>query len=218
MEETMLNINKLTDKQKRKMVKDDYDAIANLYAAEDRNLKFYSTYIDKFLNGLKGKLVLDACCGAGDFSNYIASKGNNVIAVDFSKELIDIARLKFNNVNFVIDDICDFKSKQNFDGIFSKDSLFHLPDKDLEKVLNNFYDILNENGKLLLILDIPNEAGEKIYTEPLNENFSLYYNYLSIDKIKSALTKSKFKIDEINVVNDSVYVYAQGVMFVYASK
>ncbi len=209
---------KLTDKQKKKLVKDDYNAIADVYAAEDRNIKFYSAYIDKFIDQLDGDLVLDACCGAGEFSNYIAEKDKDVTAVDFSEKLIGIAKSKFSKPNFISSDICDWKPDKSFDGIFSKDALFHLPDENLILVLKNFYKILNANGKMLLILDIPKEAGEKIYIEPLDERFSLYYNYLSVEKVQNLLTECEFKIDDLKIVNDSDYEYAQGVMFVYASK
>ncbi len=210
----------LTNKQKKKLVMDDYDAIAEIYSKDERNIEFYSPFVDKFLASLDGKRggVLDACCGSGEFSSYIASKNKNVIGVDFSKKLIEIAKIKHKDVEFVEEDICSFKSKSGFDGIFSKDSLFHLPDEDLQVAIQNLYSLLNEKGKMLLILDIPKEAGEKIYVEPLDERFSLYYNYLTVEKVKELLLSNNFKIDEINIHNDSDYQYAQGIMFVYASK
>lgn len=209
---------KLTDKQKKKLVKDDYNAIADVYAAEDRNIKFYSAFIDKFIYQLDGDLVLDACCGGGEFSNYIAEKDKDVTGIDFSEKLIEIAKSKFSKPNFISSDICDWKPDKSFDGIFSKDALFHLPDRDLKMILDKFYTILKPDGKMLLILDIPKEAGEKIYVEPLDERFSLYYNYLTVDKVKNLLAESNFKINDILIVNESDYEYAQGVMFVYAIK
>lgn len=40
--------------EKRNFVKDDYNAISELYANEDRNIKLYSPYIDKFIKTLSG--------------------------------------------------------------------------------------------------------------------------------------------------------------------
>ena len=144
-----------TNKQKREFVKDDYNAIANLYANEDRNLKLYAPYVNKFIESLNGNKVLDVGCGAGEFSNFLASSKLEVTGVDFSVNLINIAKSRYKNVKFELSDICDFDATNKFDGIFSKDTLFHLPDSDLTQVLNKLYNLLDKNGKLCLILDIP---------------------------------------------------------------
>lgn len=189
-----------TSKQKREFVKDDYNAIANLYANEDRNLKLYGGYVNKFVESLNGNKVLDVGCGAGEFSNFLAGSNLNVTGVDFSENLINIAKRRYKDVKFVLSDICDFDATNKFDGIFSKDTLFHLPDSDLTLVLNKLYNLLNPNGKFCLILDIPKQDGEAIYKEPLDNNYTLYYNYLTTDKIKNLLLKANFKINEIAFV------------------
>ena len=203
---------------KKKLVKDDYNAIAEIYAREDKNIDFYAPHIKKFINSIEGAEVLDACCGAGEFSNFIAENQKIVTAIDFSEDLIKIAKSKYNNVQFAVQDICETGASKKFDGIFSKDALFHLSDGDLNIVLKKFYDVLTPNGKLLLILDIPKEPGEKIYVEPLDERLSLYYNYLTVDKVKALLTANKFIIEEVKKVSESDYDYAQGIMFIYAKK
>lgn len=211
---------KLLNIEKRNFVKDDYNAIANLYANEDRNINLYSPFIDEFIKNLHGNSVLDAGCGAGEFTNYLKTNNLNVIGVDFSEKLISIAKSRFESINFICSDICDYYTKQKLDGIFSKDTLFHLPDEDLERVIQKFYDILSSNGKLLIILDIPKTAGEEIYDEPLDTNYKLYYNYLTEEKIKNILLNNKFKIDKVEYPKDEkeLYVYAQGIMAIYASK
>ena len=204
--------------QKKKLVVDDYNAIADIYAREDRNIDFYGPYIKKFISSLDGEDVLDACCGAGEFSNFIAENNKNVTGVDFSENLINIAKSRYKNIEFIVEDIVKIEESKKFDGIFSKDALFHLPDEDLNIVIKKFHNILTSNGKLLLILDIPKEPGEKIYVEPLDERLSLYYNYLTVDKIKSLLTANKFIVEDVKIVSKSDYEYAQGVMFIYAKK
>ncbi len=209
-----------TSKQKREFVKDDYNAIANLYANEDRNLKLYAPYLNKFIESLNGNKVLDVGCGAGEFSNFLASSKLEVTGVDFSVNLINIAKSRYKNVKFELSDICDFDATNKFDGIFSKDTLFHLPDSDLTQVLNKLYNLLDKNGKLCLILDIPKQDGEAIYKEPLDNNYTLYYNYLTTDKIKNLLIKANFKINKVEFISnaDDLYVYADGIMVIYANK
>ncbi len=212
---------KLTNNEKRKYVRDDYDAIAEIYANEDRNIELYKTYIDKFIKSLKGEgYVLDVGCAAGQFSNYLQTNGLNVVGIDFSKNLLNIAKKKFKNINFIHADICDWRTEQKFDGIFTKDTLFHLPDENLESVIEKFYNILNDDGKMLIILDIPKTAGEEIYDEPLDTRYKLYYNYLTMEKIKNILLNHNFKVNKIEYINDkdNLYVYASGIMVLYVSK
>lgn len=211
-------VSTMTNKQKKELVKTDYDAIADSLAAEEKNIKFYAPFINKFLNTLDKGPILDACCGSGEFSDYIAKQNYQVVGVDFSSKLIKIAKAKYKNVEFVVSDICKFKADKSFYGIFIKNSLFHLPDKDISKVLRNFYTMLADNGKLFVILTIPKESGEKIYVEPMDNRLSLYYNYLTVDKVKQLLKDNSFKIDELKIVDDSKFIYAKGIMFIYASK
>ncbi len=211
-------VSTMTNKQKKELVKADYDAIADSFSAEEKNVKFYSPFINKFLNTLDKGPILDACCGSGEFSDYIAKQNIPVVGVDFSSKLIQIARKKYKNVEFVVSDICKFKFGKPFCGIFTKNSLFHLPDKDINKVLRNFYTMLADNGKLFVILTIPKESGENVYVEPMDNRFSLYYNYLTVDKVKQLLIDNSFKIDELKIVNESKFIYAKGIMFIYASK
>lgn len=215
----------LNNNEKRKFVKDDYDAIAKLYASDKRNMDLYSAYIDDFIKSLSKENksssldVLDVGCASGEFTNYLKSCDLNVVGLDFSKELLSIARERYKDIDFIECDITKFKTTQKFDGIFSKDTLFHLPDEDLIRTLNIFHDILKNDGKMLLILDIPQKEGEEIYDEPLDNNFKLYYNYLSVDKIKTLLIQSGFTIEKIEFINnsDDLYVYAKGIIVLYCS-
>ena len=56
--------------EKRKIVKDDYNAIAENYAKCYSEINLYKSYIKDFLIKLNGKDILDVGCGAGQFTNY----------------------------------------------------------------------------------------------------------------------------------------------------
>lgn len=49
------------------------------------------------LGDVRGKRVLDACCGEGFFSRVIASRGAHVTGMDLSPRLIEMAREKDSN-------------------------------------------------------------------------------------------------------------------------
>lgn len=62
----------------------------------------------RHLNGLRGLYVLDAGCGEGKNSTYLASKGAFIDALDISEHAIGNARMNWpssNNINWQVADI-----------------------------------------------------------------------------------------------------------------
>ena len=209
-----------TSFEKREIVKNDYDAIAEVYAKSYSKIDDYKTYIDKFILSLSGKNVLDVGCGVGKITNYLTQSGLNAIGIDFSQELLKLAKNTFPSCKFVLADICDYKQNELVDGIITKDALFHLPDENLIQVLQKFKNLLNINGKLCIIMDMPKEAGEHIFVEELNDKYQIYYNYITPEKLHELLIKIGFKIEDIKIIknNDNASSYATGLMVFQVSK
>lgn len=136
--------------EKRKIVKDDYDAIAENFANCYSEINFYEPYIDQFVKSLKGSEILDVGCGAGQFTDYFCKLGFHAKGIDFSDGLLTIAREKYPDVEFINSDICEYKATDLYDGIFTKDMLFHLSDEDIVKTLKLFKNILNQMEKFVL--------------------------------------------------------------------
>lgn len=77
-----------------------YDQHAEQYAAliHSRDEWGYSFYLDLVVPGLleivgqiRGKSVLDACCGEGSFTRLLARRGAHVVGIDISANLIAMA-------------------------------------------------------------------------------------------------------------------------------
>lgn len=209
----------LSNKEKREMVKKDYNAIAEIY----NNFEDYyalNIYIERFLNSLTGKNILDAGCGTGKFAGYFSAKGYNVTAIDFSKEMLRIAKKNYPKIKFLRKDICAYNTSTKFDGIFAKYVLFHLPPEDLVRTLNNFHKMLNSHGKLCIIIDIPKEAGEQIVDEEFEKNQRVYFNYFTPDELVVLLQKANFRVEEKIEIKDKdiVATYSYGFVVIYAEK
>ena len=86
------NVKELTTQEKIKSVIDDYNDIAVEYSEEFDDDTSDNKYIDKFLQCLNGKKILDVGCGTGRDCKYIEQKGYDVIGIDISKEMLKIEK------------------------------------------------------------------------------------------------------------------------------
>jgi len=103
--------------------------------------------------------ILDAGCGRGVFSYYLAKKypTAEVTGIDIDEEQLEINRqivnkIKLNNLKFVNCDICNIKYNEEFDLILSIDNLEHIENDEI--ALKNFNLSLTTGGKLLI--HVPN--------------------------------------------------------------
>ncbi len=92
---------------------------------------------------LTGRRILDAGCGAGQLSIEAARRGADVVAVDLSSTLLDLARERYGaqsyagTINFLSGDMFDEDLGQ-FDHIVAMDSLIHYHAPDIVRVLEGF--------------------------------------------------------------------------------
>ena len=102
---------------------------------------------------LSGKRILDAGCGAGQFSIELALRGANVLGIDISSNLIEIAKKRLpknlkENAEFITSDM--MHNHGSFDYAILMDSLIHYPEKDTVNILENL--LRNTNEKILFTL------------------------------------------------------------------
>ncbi|MFC1686221.1 class I SAM-dependent methyltransferase [Nanoarchaeota archaeon] len=183
----------------------------NRYAKEfeGRYTKEYSEYIRKeadfFMDLLKGKKILDLGCGPGRDSVYFKKNGFEPTALDFSSEMVKLARNK--GLDAMIGDIEDLPfSVESFDGIWAHTSLLHIPKVKIEEILSNIYETLKEQGVFLLGLKKGNVEG--IELNPKYQDEGRYMAYYSKDEAKQLISKhfdikrySEITLEENNYFN-----------------
>lgn len=110
-------------------------------------------YFKQFKRHLKANArVLELGCNIGFNAKNLAELGCNVVGVDSSKELVDIAISKNPNIKFLVDDMRnDLSYLGVFDGILIMGSLSHIKIKELPLVLNNIYNLLEDEGYIFFI-------------------------------------------------------------------
>lgn len=97
--------------------------------------------------------VLESACGTGRLAKILYENGYDVVGLDLSEEMLDIARERVPDIKFVQDDIRDFDLDDRFDAIICLGHSFAhmIKDEDIYHALECFNKHLRKGG--LLIMD-----------------------------------------------------------------
>ena len=113
----------------------------------------FREFLDFQPEGLEGKLVLDAGCGLGRFTEVVLNYGGRVVAVDLSGA-IDVAYRNLHsrdNVHFVQADIFDLPFRPDtFDFVYSWGVLHHTPDPPA--AFRKLTPLVRPGGKLMTMV------------------------------------------------------------------
>lgn len=147
--------------------RDSYDRVATRYdeltrGALDR-LPFERSMLDLFAQRVLdagGGPVVDAGCGPGWLTGHLARRGLDIVGVDVSPALVDIARTNQPDLTFSVGSITDLPFEDDaLAGLVCWYVLHHVPDGDLPAVLAEFERVLAPGGQLL----VGGHAGEGSY-------------------------------------------------------
>jgi len=97
------------------------------------------TLLDWLPEDLQGQRILDAGCGTGATAVELARRGADVVAIDLSPKLIELAGERMPNdlggsIDFRVGDMLDAELGR-FDAVLAMDSLIHYRPDDIAKVL-----------------------------------------------------------------------------------
>lgn len=104
-------------------------------------------YDDNFYGG---KIVFNPGCGYGSGTKYLIEEGAiKIFAVDFNEEAIKIAKEKFSddNIEYFSEDLLSFDTPE-CDVIVACEIVEHVTDKELDKLLSEWYNKLSVDGYL----------------------------------------------------------------------
>lgn len=124
--------------------------------SEKKAQELMQDLIAKSLDLKENQTVLDAGCGQGVVSIYLAQKyGCNIVGITIVPFEVEKARMLAkkegvgDKVEYHLMDYSDTKFKNNqFDAIYTMEAFVHSP--DIKKTLKEFYRILKPNGRLVM--------------------------------------------------------------------
>ena len=131
----------------------DYDAFVDYYERIFKKL------------GKEPKLVLDLACGTGNITLPMAKRGYDMIGLDLSCEMLNIARDKAmtenQNILFLNQDMCEMELYGTVDAIVcALDGVNYITEtEDLRKLFRLVKNYLNPDGIMIFAL---NDESERL--------------------------------------------------------
>ena len=116
--------------------------------------KMQAAIMEKLPKDLRGARILDAGCGTGVLSRMLDEKGAEVVGVDISEKLIEVAKNRSSlnkNIEYFAGDMKE-QSFGNFDYIIAMDSLIHYSTED---VISSIADFSSRANNSVLFTVIP---------------------------------------------------------------
>ncbi|MEG1581629.1 MAG: class I SAM-dependent methyltransferase [Clostridia bacterium] len=158
--------------------------------------KDYSKEVSFIKNKIgKAKNIIDIGCGTGTHMSMLIKEGYNVIGVDLSRDMVEIARKK-TQAPVYLGNVLKFKFKMQFDAALCLFELLnHLKNKkQIILAMRNINKHLVDNGILIVDLIQPQESfgGKKVIVSDVEK--VLTWEYDSTRQIEKMYTS--YNIDE----------------------
>ena len=178
-----------------------YDRWANAYDT-DPNPHIFLEHEDvlNLVVPKKNEKILDAACGTGKYTHEFVEKGASVIGVDFSEEMLNVARQKYPHIEFKKVDLTKplpFSSLR-FDKINCAQAMKHI--RDIKSTIKEFFRILKNGGFFVFSVTHPEmnwesyemKKGDKIV---LSEESDIFHH--KFQDYFEAFDYAGFKINKI---------------------
>lgn len=173
-----------------------WNKVAHLYQDKFMDLEMYNESYDFVCNSVgKNKAkVLDIGCGPGNISKYLLSKRPDfdILGIDVASNMIELAKKNNPSANFAVMDCREIDSiKNQFDAIICGFCLPYLSESDVEKFLQDCYNLLNKNGLLYISFVEGNSNKSGFLTS--NSGDRVYFYYHDLNELKTQLTQIGFE-------------------------
>lgn len=149
------------------------------------------------LSGVNSKSkVIDVCTGTGNLAIEFGKYANEVIGVDISPDMLEIARSKNSKVKFILMDATklEFLDK-SFDIASIVTALHEMPKEVREKVLNEIKRVTKDKVVIVDYVAPKNPLLRSLYIKLISLYESKYFNEFVNDNIEKLITKCGLTIE-----------------------
>ncbi len=177
-----------------------WDHIAEKY--EKANYGTISPIFELFCSYLpKHGLILDLGSGTGlPYDKMFIERGFNVVGIDISSEMIEIARRNVPQAEFTELSMTEIDYENEFDGVFSSYSMLLLDPTSFKDVAKEIVRALKKDGVFYVSLNEPWEEGADVDAEVIVEIMgeTMYSRAYIIDDVLDAFTPLGLNLVKFN--------------------
>lgn len=163
--------------------------------------------VEQFISLLNpGSLVLDVGCGPGIASQKMTGAGMNVMGIDISEKMIELAKQEAPRGKFFVLDLKDDeKIEEKFDGVFAKAVLLHIPKNEAPKTVALWANKLKNGGCLYVAVKKikPEQREEEVKEEDdYGYKYKRFFSYYTPKEVKTMVQRAGLNIVFDNTAND----------------
>lgn len=172
-----------------------WNTIAQIYEERFMDLEIYNQSYDRFCAAIpkQAARVLEVGCGPGNISRYLLKQRPDfeLLGIDCAPNMVDLARKNNPSARFQVMDARNLSELvRPFDGIISGFCLPYLLPEDGSKLLQDFYDLLEDKGLLYLSFVEGDSSNPVLQTGSSGDR--TYFTYYELSTILDALTRIGF--------------------------
>lgn len=167
---------------------DAYTSFAEVYDLFMDNVPYeeWGEFLSKLFKeyGIEDGLLLDLGCGTGKLTRIMEAKGYDMIGIDNSFDMLDIARTNSNeSILYLMQDMREFELYGTVRGIYSACDCVNyiLEEKELREVFALANNYLDPSGVFVFDINTPYKyyelLGENTFAETREEGSFIWENY-----------------------------------------
>lgn len=177
-----------------------YDRVAEEYAShffnELANKSFDCNLLDKFSQLTpEGGRVCDMGCGPGHVARFLSERGVDVLGIDVSPAMIQVARRLNPGLAFAQGDMLHLQFPDNaFGGVAAFYSLIHIERPRVPQALSELHRVLASGGRLLASFHVG--EGEVHRDEFLGQAVSFHATFFGVAEMADGMAAAGFVVEE----------------------
>lgn len=155
-----------------------YNVISSWWSEQEEQSTAGVDFVSKALGFSNNRRdALDVGCGSGGrLFAVLLDAGFQVTGIDVSEALLNYARKRHPDSDFILADICEWQPQKPYDFIIAWDSIFHAPYSEQRRVVEKLCNALAKDGVILFTAggvdgEITGQmGGQEFYYSSLTEN------------------------------------------------
>ena len=173
-----------------------WNKVAHLYQDKFMDLDLYDESYDFICDSVSknNAKILDVGCGPGNISKYLLAKRPDfdILGIDIAPNMVELAKKNNPTAEFIVMDSRNSNEiESKFDAIVCGFCLPYLSESETEKLVQDFYNLLYENG-LLYISFVEGNPEESGFISSSSGD-RVFFHFHDLNELQKLLTSSGFE-------------------------